>query len=167
MKQPFRTILVLALLFGCVGCDQATKELVRLHLDYGVTHSYLFDTLRLMHTENTGAFLSLGDSLPQQLKDLVFIGGVGLFVLGLLWGAALSPAFERRQVVALSLLAAGGLGNLIDRLAYEGRVTDFLNIGIDGIRTGIFNIADVAAMVGAVLLLVSKRSAPAANTALE
>jgi signal peptidase II len=56
--------------------------------------------------------------------------------------------------VALSLIAGGGLSNLIDRIAYGGYVIDFLNIGLGGLRTGIFNIADVAIMVGAISLIV-------------
>jgi signal peptidase II len=40
-------------------------------------------------------------------------------------------------------------------------VTDFLNVGIGNLRTGIFNIADMAIMTGALLLLWKLRSAPA------
>jgi signal peptidase II len=38
----------------------------------------------------------------------------------------------------LALLLAGGFGNLIDRVLHDGSVTDFLNVGIGPIRTGIF-----------------------------
>jgi signal peptidase II len=44
--------------------------------------------------------------------------------------------------------------NLIDRILYDGRVTDFLNFGIGPLRTGIFNVADVVGVIGAVLLFV-------------
>jgi signal peptidase II len=47
---------------------------------------------------------------------------------------------------------AGGLGNLIDRLAYGGYVVDFVNIGIGPLRTGVFNVADVGVVVGALML---------------
>jgi lipoprotein signal peptidase len=59
------------------------------------------------------------------------------------------------QVVGFTLLAASGVGNLIDRFLYEGRVTDFLNLGIGDLRTGIFNFADVFGMVGFVVLLLA------------
>ena len=42
---------------------------------------------------------------------------------------------------------------MIDRILHDGTVVDFLNVGIGRIRTGIFNIADVAIMGGAVLLI--------------
>jgi signal peptidase II len=53
------------------------------------------------------------------------------------------------MIIAYSLLIAGGVGNLIDRLVFSGRVTDFIHISIGPFRTGIFNVADVAGMVGA------------------
>jgi lipoprotein signal peptidase len=52
----------------------------------------------------------------------------------------------------LVLFLAGGLSNLADRLAI-GSVIDFLNVGIGQVRTGIFNVADVAIMTGAALVL--------------
>jgi signal peptidase II len=50
---------------------------------------------------------------------------------------------------------------LIDRVIYDGRVVDFLNAGIGPIRTGVFNVADMAITTGAILLLIdSVRSKP-------
>ncbi len=46
-----------------------------------------------------------------------------------------------------------GLADLIDRFRYHGHVTDFLNVGVGSIRTGIFNIADVALMAGVALFV--------------
>jgi signal peptidase II len=53
-------------------------------------------------------------------------------------------------------VAAGGASNLIDRLA-RGTVTDFMNVGIGPLRTGIFNLADVAITLGAVLVVLGGR----------
>jgi signal peptidase II len=60
---------------------------------------------------------------------------------------------------------------LIDRLLYHGRVTDFLNVGIGSLRTGIFNLADMAILAGALLLVLKMRAgtstpAPTAPTAM-
>jgi len=60
------------------------------------------------------------------------------------------------RFIALGLVAGGGISNLIDRLFYDGRVTDFLNIGIGSFRTGIFNLADMAILAGALLLILSR-----------
>ena len=123
------------------------------------SHSYLGDTVRLVHVENTGAFLGLGDSLPETVRVAFLQGAVGLIVLGLLWAATLARDMNRWQIIALALLAAGGLGNLIDRVLYDGRVTDFLNVGVGGLRTGIFNIADVVEVIGVLVFLLAFRSA--------
>ena len=47
---------------------------------------------------------------------------------------------------------------MIDRLLYDGRVTDFLNVGIGSLRTGIFNLADMAILAGALLLVLRMRA---------
>lgn len=57
------------------------------------------------------------------------------------------------MVVAWSLVLSGGLGNLVDCIINDGRVIDFMNIGIGSLRTGIFNVADVCITVGVVLLV--------------
>jgi signal peptidase II len=66
-------------------------------------------------------------------------------------------ACRRWAAVALSLFIVGGFSNWIDRLV-DGKVVDFLNVGIGGVRTGVFNVADVAIMVGAVLFLFAESS---------
>jgi len=75
---------------------------------------------------------------------------VGLFL-------ALKRGLTSSVVVALSLILSGGVGNIIDRLSHDGRVVDFMNMGIGAgrwsLRTGIFNVADLA-IVGGLLLLV-------------
>ena len=53
----------------------------------------------------------------------------------------------------LVLFVAGGSSNWIDRLLH-GRVVDFLNLGIGPVRTGVFNVADVAIMAGALLVIL-------------
>lgn len=50
-------------------------------------------------------------------------------------------------------MLSGGLGNLLDRIMNDGRVIDFMNLGIGPLRTGIFNVADVCITIGVVLLI--------------
>jgi signal peptidase II len=59
--------------------------------------------------------------------------------------------------VSVALIVGGGVSNLIDRLRYGGYVVDFLNVGIGPVRTGIFNVADMAIMVGVVMWAFSDR----------
>ena len=58
-------------------------------------------------------------------------------------------------MVALSCIFSGGASNLYDRALNNGAVVDFLNIGIGPLRTGIFNIADMAILFGAGLFLIA------------
>jgi signal peptidase II len=43
----------------------------------------------------------------------------------------------------------------VDRAFHQGSVVDFMNMGIGPLRTGVFNVADVAIMVGIGLLLLA------------
>ena len=64
---------------------------------------------------------------------------------------AIRDGFAGPSTLGLVLFVAGGTSNWIDRVI-QGSVVDFLNVGIGPLRTGIFNIADVAIMVGAGLV---------------
>jgi len=159
LRTITRTILASVLFLGCVGCDQLTKSVVRTHLVLGEGQSFMRDTIRLTHAENPGAFLSIGESLPDDIRSVIFIAGVGLLSLAALLAALFARGLGHWQVVALSLIAGGGMGNWIDRLINAGRVTDFLNVGIGSMRTGIFNVADMVLMAGVALFLMGSRRA--------
>ena len=120
--------------------------------------SYFHNTFRLDYVENTGAAMSMGDGLSKTasfwllsilpLGFLVFLGGYVLLnskEIGLL------------KLFSFSLIIAGGLGNVIDRIVFDRHVTDFMNIGILNLRTGIFNFADVCVTSGAIGLLLFYR----------
>ena len=70
--------------------------------------------------------------------------------------AALTRRLKGMALLGLWLLFAGGFSNLVDRVVH-GRVVDFLNVGIGPVRTGIFNVADMAIMLGVALLLGGSR----------
>ena len=148
MTMLKRLCLTLIVLMSCVGCDQATKQIVRIHLPESITYSLLGDFIRLQHTQNHGAFLSLGAGLSESLRFAIFTVAVTVALAGVLAYLIRKPGIIAVDIVAVSLIAGGGVGNLIDRILFGGGVTDFLNLGIGQLRTGIFNIADVAIMIG-------------------
>lgn len=161
MRVLSRSALVAAVLVCCVGCDQVSKVAAREYLPGTGVHSYLGDTFRLVYAENPGAFLSVGASLPAAVRYGAFTIGVSAFVAALLAWAIFSPRLAWSQRVAIAAIGAGGVANLIDRLRFDGAVTDFLNLGIGSVRTGIFNVADAIVMLGlAGLLLTSRQHAP-------
>ena len=156
-----RCCVVLLLVAGTVGCDGVSKHLAAEKLSGVPVQSFLADTVRLSYAENTGGFLSLGEALPGWARMALFTVATGAFLV-LLDAAAWRMGWQRWRTVALSLFVAGGFSNWVDRLG-DGKVVDFLNVGIGSVRTGIFNVADVAIMVGVALFLFAELQAARSN----
>jgi signal peptidase II len=76
---------------------------------------------------------------------------VGLVLAALLAYLFISKPENPVVAIAVALIVGGGVSNLMDRLRYGGYVVDFLNVGVGPLRTGIFNVADMAIMVGVFL----------------
>lgn len=153
MKHRFnQSVLVLLLLILSIGCDQLTKDAAHQHLALRSPYSWFHDTIRLQYAENTGAFLSFGGGFSEGLRVFLFqvFPSVCLLVLAVV---LFVQPMSLDTVVAWSLVLSGGLGNLVDRIINDGRVIDFMNIGIGSLRTGIFNVADVCITVGVVVLI--------------
>ncbi len=159
-----RLAVVGSVLVATVGCDQATKRVAEVSLPPGVVHSLGADVLRVGLARNTGAFLAAGHQLPEWARQAVLVGGVGLMLVGMLAFALARRALSPQAVVAFALLAGGGLGNWLDRVFRHGAVVDFLNLGVGPLRTGIFNVADLAIVAGALLLAWSSRRKQAEAT---
>jgi signal peptidase II len=155
MKSFRRGVLLCLLLAATAGCDRVTKHLAVTALAGTPGQSYLGDTVRLLYHENPGGFLSAGATWRPEVRAVVFQAANGLFLLGTI---LLATRFQwsRWGKAGLIMFLAGGISNLVDRIA-TGRVIDFLNVGVGPIRTGIFNVADVAIMVGIGLLLWESR----------
>ncbi len=165
MPARQRFALIVLTLAACIGCDQQTKSFAAASLRGREPKSFLADTVRFEYAENTGSFLGLGDSLPVHLRTAVFTYACTAGVAALLVYLFLAARWSALQVVSLSLICAGGIGNLLDRWICGGYVRDFLNVGIGSIRTGIFNVADAAMMAGCVLLLFTARDRAPAQVA--
>ena len=148
-------ILLLILVVSTIGCDRVTKHLAKSNLAGAPPQSYFADTLRLEYSENSGAFLNLGADLPKWIRTSIFTLGVGL-TLALLALAGLRLHWAGLRLVGAALIWAGGTSNLIDRAA-RGIVIDFINLGVGSLRTGIFNVADLAIVFGFVLVLFGFR----------
>ncbi len=155
MARLIHIVVVAITLLSCVGCDQATKAVAKEYLPRNEVMSFARDTLRLQYAENRGAFLSIGSTLPEKAREVIFTFGIGAIVFGILGYLVFVPVLPRPTTIALSLIAGGGLSNLVDRIAYGGYVVDFLNFGLGSFRTGIFNMADVAIVVGAIYFFAS------------
>jgi signal peptidase II len=70
-------------------------------------------------------------------------------------GAALRFRWRGWLLIGAALVIAGGTSNWIDRVI-AGKVVDFIVVGIGPLRTGVFNVADVAIMVGVTALAIGE-----------
>jgi signal peptidase II len=139
----------------CVGCDQAVKHVAEQWLAGTAGISLLGGAVRFELVANPGAFLSLGAKLPEAVRHVLLIGLVPVLLAGLGWAVLRASGVTRAQVAAFALVAGGGLANWLDRLANDGAVTDFVSLGLGPLRTGIFNVADLAIVAGLVALLAA------------
>ena len=161
-----RLLTIFSVSFSCVGIDQATKLLASEYLTKNAMVSYLNDTLRVGFVENIGAFLGLGNNMSEQARFWLFVVLVGAFLLGLLCYLLLNTKLNLPSLIALSLIFSGGISNFHDRVFNHGAVIDFLNIGVGSLRTGVFNVADIAIMIGVFMLIIvqGKKDSPALLT---
>ncbi|MEA2345547.1 MAG: signal peptidase [Thermoanaerobaculia bacterium] len=148
-----RRLILAAIIIITIALDQGTKLLVRRTLmnAYPVKRG----VLTLLHTENPGAFLSLGAELPPNVRHLIFDGlvSIGLLIAAfVLFTGRMQPGPDD---VAIALIIGGGIGNLIDRFRLGGRVTDFIYLQAGLLHTGVFNVADMAITGGVLWLALS------------
>lgn len=146
-----RTIhFLLALLI--VLLDRWTKRLVAARIAMYRQIPIIPRFFQLTHTENTGAAFSLFADSPSHWKTVLLIGFslVAMVIVSvLLWKT------RARTItgVALAFILGGAVGNLWDRVA-SGRVVDFLLFYVKGYQWPVFNLADSAIVVGAILLVI-------------
>ena len=153
-----RFLVVVLLLLGTVACDQATKRIATESFSEAVPYALAGGAVELMYSENHGAFLGLGAELEPLTRFWLFT--VGVTVLLLVFVVKLLLARGIVELLGWSLVVGGGLGNLIDRVRFGGRVVDFVRVGVGEWRTGIFNLADAAILLGLVLLFVAATRRP-------
>jgi len=151
-KSIIRIALILLIITVNIGCDQFSKKIVkRSVLPYETIH-VLNDHLTVTRVENSGAFLSAGDSMSKSSKQIFLtLIPVIAMVLGLVY-LFLKPV-SGNMLVGLCFVIGGGVGNLFDRILY-GSVTDFLYLKFGIFQTGIFNMADVSIMAGMSVILL-------------
>lgn len=153
LPRKIRVAVVLAIVLVSVGCDQAAKRIAADKLKPIGRIEVAGRFFALQYAENEGAFLSLGASLPRSARFWIFTVFTGIVLAALAWYVFSSADLRSPDIVAIALLLSGGIGNMIDRVANDGIVVDFMVMEVWGpIRTGVFNIADLAVMAGVFLL---------------
>lgn len=162
-----RALIFFSVFTASVVLDQVTKQWAIEVLKPRPPSSYLGDTFRLVFATNEGAFLSLGANLPPALRTALLSGAVGILLLALTVYALTSRKVSMTEAVGYALIASGGGSNWADRLRFNGSVVDFMNMGLGSLRTGIFNVADLAIIAGIVVLFFTSKKQTRAEGAAE
>jgi signal peptidase II len=135
-----------------VALDQITKVLAVKHLkgadvyDGDAFFSWAY-------AENDGAFLSLGSSLPDGMRLVLLTIVPGVLLLTVMVYMLRSRSVRALEVVVFSLISAGGIGNIVDRIL-AGKVVDFMHQNYGFAETGIFNVADLYIVIGIILYVL-------------
>ncbi|PLW80373.1 signal peptidase II [Candidatus Woesearchaeota archaeon] len=126
---------ILLIIFGTLIFDQLTKYFTRSY------NPHIGGFISLTFEKNTGSAFSFlsGQNLLLVFVSLIFIG-VFLFLI--------DKIFLEKDYYAYFFILAGAIGNLIDRI-FLGYVTDMINVG----TFPVFNIADSAITIGAVIII--------------
>ncbi len=130
-----------------VGLDQWTKNLVSTKLAFGEMWSpweWLAPYARIIHWNNSGAAFGMLQGYGGVFTILAIIVSIGIIY----YYPRLDPNDWPMRII-LGMQLGGALGNLVDRLTKDGRVTDFISLG----NFPVFNVADSSITVGTILLI--------------
>lgn len=128
-----------------VALDQVTKYLIQANMQMGQSSAICGDLFYLTYIHNYGAAFSLLQNHTGLL--IAFPSAVTLVVMVMM--AKMRKKAHWTLLLSMALIAGGGVGNLIDRVAY-GYVVDFFDFRI----WPIFNVADIAVCCGCAFLVI-------------
>lgn len=145
-KNPIEYIIYWAVITSVIALDMITKFISYALLSKVETVPIIKGVIHFTYVENRGAAFGM-------LKDhrWVFISISTVVIIAFLCYLFLGHAESRLMGVALSLVTAGGLGNMVDRLAL-GYVVDFIDFRL--INFAVFNVADSCVCIGAGMLIL-------------
>ncbi len=128
-----------------VALDQLTKYLIHANLELNSTIPLLDGIFHITYIQNSGAAFSMF----QNKTGFLIAMQLAVITVVLVYLIKRQKKEHWCLLLSLSLIAAGGIGNLIDR-AMNGYVVDFLDFRI----WPIFNVADISVCVGCGLLVL-------------
>lgn len=128
-----------------LALDQISKHWARTALAEGQTVALIPGAVEFTLVYNTGVAFGMLRNLGLWFSPVALLVAIAVTVCYMR-----APERDRAFRAAMVLVCAGALGNLVDRVANSGRVTDFVDIKI----IHVFNLADACISAGVLLLLV-------------
>ena len=142
-------LFILLTVIILVAIDLLTKEWIRTYPLSQVIQQFGF--LRIVHWQNTGAAFGIFQGHPVGLAIVAAVEVVVLLALTWYVNRRFPYMITIWNLIAIGLIIGGAIGNLIDRLRFDGNVTDFLDVGF----WPAFNAADSGVTVGAIMLAIT------------
>ena len=140
----------IATFFAILGLDLGTKRWAEEKLPLNRKKEIVKNHLYFWHIKNSGVAYNRFDG---RRKGILLSTGAILAAYSGLFVQTLRGKGDPRMALPLAITLGGGYANFWERLK-KGKVTDFLFIPVEGKNTPIFNLADVAIVLGAVWLTV-------------
>ena len=150
MKPKYRLFLLLSV--GVLVLDQLSKVAISSTFKLYEVQPIIHGLINLTHIHNTGAVFGLLAGKASLMRKLFFLA-VSLLAMGVvLWMVLRLSQGQKVELVALSLIFGGALGNIVDRIRL-GEVIDFIDVYYRSYHWPAFNVADSAITIGVILLL--------------
>lgn len=144
ISNRIRFILVLTTLF-IIFCDQISKIWASVNLSMARPVNVIGDFIRVYLVHNSGMIWGI----PVRSSIVYYV----LPIIGIV--VVLYIAFKTQSklyAICYGLLLGGAIGNLIDRIRL-GYVIDFIDMGIKNTRWPTYNLADLAIVVGLIMII--------------
>ena len=148
-NRIIKLIVAAVIAAATVIIDQITKNIVSSNMAVGDQIDFIPKVLRWTYVQNRGAaFGSLANA-----RWIFLIASVVLIVVICIY-LIKAKSVTGFQTVTLAMVLGGGIGNMIDRIAY-GYVVDFVDFYFIPVWHWVFNVADACVCVGGILFAVS------------
>lgn len=157
-------LILMALSGAIIAIDQATKLYIHTSYALGQSTNVINNFFNITYVRNKGAAFGILANLPDVVRESFFFLMTPVALIIILVILKSVPKNDKVQILALSGIFGGAIGNYIDRIRFR-YVIDFLDFHINNTYSWpAFNIADSAIVVGVcVMLLLMFKKEPAEN----
>ena len=148
-----------------VFLDQITKAAIVKNFLLHESHTVMDGFFNIVYVMNPGAAFGFLADMSETFRYLFFIGITVLVMMLIIYYIVKIESQNKLYVLSLTLIFAGAVGNLIDRIRF-GAVVDFLDFYIGTAHWPAFNVADSSITIGAVLIvwgMIKKRKEETAS----